>query len=245
MVCGMSNIAEPLSVENHLKKEEPSSVEHAAFLNANYWQREALTYRNSGFDGFLVLVALLLVLLIENLWVSEVSDFSSPMAADTVVVVLIIGVASGMFTLFSITLVTLKMRRLLCRDVAALHVQQRDFAGEQTNARLKRLLKGWLEKAKAYRFCPASLTYEWYHQSTFGRWTLSCPRVLVKWGMRSFIIMTLCFAVALSTKLGDSHSLWVGIFSFSMTGGGVLIAALAVELSSRHPKVDHDWLGYC
>ncbi|CAM9984013.1 unnamed protein product [Choristocarpus tenellus] len=216
------------------------SVEYEAFLNANSWQREALGYRVDGYNGFLVLVTLLLVLILENLWSFDKQGFKSSEAADMFVIVLIVGAACGMFTVVTITMVTLKLQRLLARDISALRVQQR---GSSSHAnRMDRLFKDWAKNAKSRKHCPACLAYEWYHRDKVANllWKLCSPRRLVQLAIRTYTMMMLCFVVALSAKLSDSHSINYCVISAVLVGGAVFIASLAIYLSCTHPNGDFD-----
>ena len=98
--------------------------EHPEFLEANSWQREAVETRVDSQDGFLVLIGLFAVLVLENLWSLDPDTFGSKTAFDAFLVVLVCGAACGVFAIFSMTMIRLKLQRLMVRDIAALNVQQ-------------------------------------------------------------------------------------------------------------------------
>lgn len=95
-----------------------------SFLEANAWQRESLQLRAQGYDGFLVLVGLFLVLLMENMWGFDPDAFKTTAASDAFLSFLVVGTASGIFTILTLTMISLKLQRLMARDVASLHVHQ-------------------------------------------------------------------------------------------------------------------------
>lgn len=94
------------------------------FVGANRWQREAITTRVNAQNGFLVLIGLFVVLVLENLWSFDPDVFASDDASILFLLFLVLGSACGVFTIFSTTLVSLKLQRLIVRDIAALEVQQ-------------------------------------------------------------------------------------------------------------------------
>lgn len=102
---------------------EKIHTNQALFLEANSWQREAMTIRVDSQDGFLVLIGLFVVLLLENLWSFESLTFASQAAEDAFLALLVCGAACGVFAIFSMTMIKLKLQRLMVRDVASLKAQ--------------------------------------------------------------------------------------------------------------------------
>lgn len=97
---------------------------HAGFLDANSWQRETIKTRVDSQDGFLVLIGLFVVLVLENLWSFDPKSFASETALNVFLVTLVCGAACGVFAIFSMTMIRLKLQRLLVRDIASLKSQQ-------------------------------------------------------------------------------------------------------------------------
>ena len=107
--------------------EDRFKDEYPEFLNANLWQREVIETRINAQDGFLFLIGLFVVLLLENMWSFDPSAFSSETKLDAFLALLVFGASCGVFAIFSMTMVRLKLQRLMVRDIAALRVQQVDL----------------------------------------------------------------------------------------------------------------------
>lgn len=126
-----------------------------AFLSAHAWQHESLQLRAVSNDGFLVMVGLFLVLILENIWSFDPGAFSSVALANGFVTALVLGAACGLFTLFSTAMVTAKLKRLLARDTCNLHVQQ---PGKHKKSSLDRLVRRWQQYPADHQWQAAS---EW------------------------------------------------------------------------------------
>lgn len=104
--------------------EETNQEQNEEFIKANLWQREVMEIRINSQDGFLVLIGLFVVLVLENLWSLEPDAFASEATLQVFLVLLVCAAACGVFAIFSMTMIRLKLQRLMVRDIAALRVQQ-------------------------------------------------------------------------------------------------------------------------
>lgn len=86
-----------VSWEENFKLRHAGSPQHMAFLHANAWQRDSVGLRLAGYDGFLVVVGLFLVLLLEGLLSFDPNAFESTWAGDAFLVTLVFGTAFGGF----------------------------------------------------------------------------------------------------------------------------------------------------
>eukprot|EP00752_Nemacystus_decipiens_P014989 g13346.t1 len=210
--------------------EEKFHEHHEEFIKANLWQREVMEIRVNSQDGFLVLIGLFVVLVLENLWSLEPDVFASEANLEVFLVLLVCAASSGVFSIFSMTMIRLKLQRLMVRDIAALRAQQ--VTGSAKRSHLDRLLERWKSSSTQGKFQPASLTYEWYHGGGIikgcattcnKKWNPSCPRSLVTYAGVSFAITVLCSMAALAVRLADTKGvLWSAVGS-AILGVGVVL----------------------
>lgn len=213
----------------------------ASFLEANAWQRESLQLRAQGYDAFLVLVALFFVLLLENTWTFDPSSFKSAAAGEVFLGFLIIGTSAGIFTILTMTLINLKLQRLMARDVADLHVHQvRPSSKSQNLARLDRLAKRWEQMCEMMQWQPASLAYEWYqgshraHEEVCG-WDLRCPRVQIRAAVGSFVVMVAASLIAIAVRLSDLQGTAWCVVSIIVIGFSAILPVLLFNRSLSDP----------
>lgn len=212
------------------------------------WQRETLSMRATGQDGFLVLAGLFFVLLVENLWSFDPREFDSATAGDGFLGVLILGAACGIFSIFAVTMVRLKLQRLLARDVACLNAQQ---VG-QALARYDRLVEQWERSALTSQFHHACLAYEWYHEARpegKTQWNPVRPSVLAMYAVISFTVMLAALGVALGIKVADVKGMWWSVCSCALMAGGALMPVVFLAASVRAPLLlsaseDNPFNGY-
>ena len=104
--------------------QEQNKEARAEFLEANSWQRETIETKVDSQDGFLVLIGLFVVLVLENLWQFDADVFASSMRLEVFLALLVCGAACGVFAIFSMTMIRLKLQQLVARDIAALRSLQ-------------------------------------------------------------------------------------------------------------------------
>lgn len=110
--------------------EERFQAQNEEFIKANLWQREAMEIRVNSQDGFLVLIGLFVVLVLENLWSLDPDEFASKEKLEVFLILLVCAAAGGVFAIFSMTMIRLKLQRLMVRDIAALkQVNRKKFVG--------------------------------------------------------------------------------------------------------------------
>ncbi|CAM9291779.1 unnamed protein product, partial [Ectocarpus sp. 13 AM-2016] len=181
--------------------EDRFKDEHPEFLNANLWQREAIETRINAQDGFLFLIGLFVVLMLENMWSFDPSTFTSETRLDAFLALLVFGASCCVFAILSMTMVRLKLQRLMVRDIAALKVQQ--VTGRANRSLLDGLLARWKASSAQRQFQPACVSYDWYHgggmnTSSFPTkilskdWNPSCPRSLIKYAVLVFAATVFC-----------------------------------------------------
>lgn len=110
--------------------EEKNRERRAEFLEANSWQRETIEAKVDSQDGFLVLIGLFVVLVLENLWQFDAETFASPGRLEAFLALLVFGAAFGVFAIFSMTLIRIKLQKLVVRDITALKSLQVRHAKE-------------------------------------------------------------------------------------------------------------------
>lgn len=239
--------AEPISLDSWAQRyqDQPGHQEavlSAAFLRANGWQRQSMQLRAQGYDGLLVLVGLFLVLILENVWSFDRDSFESSLASDVFLALLLLAASSGLFTVFTITLINMKLQRLQARDEANFnsHVVKPQSPSWH-RPRYDRLAENWAKGCQGNQWQAASLAYEWYHGSWVDQETsiLGClpyrPRSHVQMAFNSFMVMVLGSVVALAVKLGDSQGIGWGISSALVLSPGILLPALHFKRSLRTP----------
>lgn len=113
--------------------EERFQAQNEEFIKANLWQREAMEIRVNSQDGFLVLIGLFVVLVLENLWSLDPDEFASTEKLEVFLILLVCAAAGGVFAIFSMTMIRLKLQRLMVRDIAALKQVNR-FGGNKKNS---------------------------------------------------------------------------------------------------------------
>ncbi|CAB1107292.1 unnamed protein product [Ectocarpus sp. CCAP 1310/34] len=224
--------------------EDRFKDQHPEFLNANLWQREAIETRINAQDGFLVLIGLFVVLMLENMWSFDPSTFTSEMRLDAFLALLVFGASCGVFAIFSMTMVRLKLQRLMVRDIAALKVQQ--VTGRANRLLLDELLARWEASSAQRQFQPACVSYDWYHgggmnTSSFPTkilskdWNPSCPRSLVKYAVLAFAATVLCSMAALAVSLADTSGLAWSLCSSALLGAAALSPMVFVRASTNAP----------
>lgn len=204
--------------------------------------------RATGQDGFLVLAGLFFVLLLENLWSFDPREFDSATASDGFLGVLILGAACGIFAIFAVTMVRLKLQRLLARDAACLNAQQTGRA----LARYDRLVEQWERSAPTHQFHHACLAYEWYHGARpegKNMWNPVRPSILAKYAVFAFIAMLAASGVALGIKVADVKGIWWSVCSCALMAGGALMPVVFLVASGRDPPLlsaseDNPFHGY-
>ncbi|CAM9742027.1 unnamed protein product [Scytosiphon promiscuus] len=221
------------------------------FLDANRWQREAMETRVEAQDGFLVLIGLFVVLLLENLWAFESLTFASEAAEDAFLVLLVCGAACGVFAIFSMTMIRLKLQRLMVRDVASLKAQQ-VMGSANRSQHLRRLLDRWARFSTDRQFQPACLTYEWYHGGGLDGGNAggrsyrpmffnvkdrnpACPRTLVKYAAFCFAATVLCSLAALTIRIADTKGLAWSLSSGLLLGLGSILPIQFVRAGGTKP----------
>lgn len=220
-----------------IRRQPSASTRAVSFLDANRWQRECLQLGSEGYDGFVVLVGLFLVLLVENLWTFDPSTFVSEISSDAFLTLLVTGTAFGLFTIFSITLIKLKVQRLLTRDIYALKIYQSPENAERRNVHLDRISRRW-EESRVRQAAPASISYEWYHGARDeykGKWDPRRPRSLVAFAALSFVAMIATSLSALAVRLADAKGAWWGVWTCVGVGSGILLPAFFVSRSVKAP----------
>lgn len=227
-----------VSWEEKFKLRHAGSPQHMAFLHANAWQRDSVGLRLAGYDGFLVVVGLFLVLLLESLLSFEPNAFESTWAGDAFLITLVLGTVFGIFTTFSTVMIKGKLQRLIVRDLATLNVQQ--HPGQGRKGRLDRLVKEWEQNAPRRQFQPASISYEWYNgaQTDSKQVLLTSiprPRKISMYASISFVAMVASFGVALAIRIADSKGVVWSLFSSVLVGGAAILPVIFIILSAREP----------
>lgn len=209
-------------------------------MELNECQRECLQLGSEGYDGFIVVVGLFLVLLVENLWTFDPDSFSEEKLGDVFLILLVAGTAFGLFTIFSVTYVKLKVQRLLTRDMYAIELFKMPEAHPQRRkVYLDRIKRRWdkLKQQERHR-APACVTYEWYRGSRGPRkssWDPRRPRNLVSFAAVSFAGMVTASVCALAVHLADAKGLWWGVWTFVGVGIGIGLPVTFLILSLRPP----------
>eukprot|EP00903_Cladosiphon_okamuranus_P016956 g15631.t1 len=215
--------------------EERNQEHNEDFIKANLWQREVVELRVNSQDGFLVLIGLFVVLVLENLWSLETDTFTSEANLEVFLILLVCAAASGVFSIFSITMIRLKLQRLMVRDIASLRVQQ---VPGQGRSHLDRLLDGWKSSSAQRQFQPACISYEWYNGGGVNhgragicskRWNPSCPRSLVKYASFSFAITVVSSMAALAVKLADTKGVLWTVLGSVILGMGIVLPMVFIR----------------
>ena len=232
-----------MSWEECFKQEHAGSPEHMAFLHANTWQRDSISMRMGGYDGFHVLVGLFLVLLLEALFSFDPSGFESVWASNAFLATIVCGTACGVFTMVSTAMIKGKIQRLMIRDHATVNVQQRGQQGR--TARLDRLVHNWEAEAHDRQFQPASISYEWYNGARLksSKWvprTPVHPRALKMYGFLSFVAMIASVEVAVAIRIADSKGVVWSLFFVMVVGAAATLPVIFVLLSAREPTGSSD-----
>lgn len=217
-----------------------ADTEGMKFLEQNKFQRECLQLGSEGYDGFIVVVGLFLVLLVENLWTFDPDSFSEEKLGDAFLILLVAGTACGLFSIFSVTYVKLKVQRLLTRDMYGVELFYMPKSHRQRRkVYLDRIQRRWddLEPEERPR-APACVTYEWYRGSRGPRkssWDPRRPRNLVSFAAVSFAGMVTASVCALAVHLADAKGLWWGVWVFVGVGMSIGLPVTFLILSLRPP----------
>ncbi|CAN0379791.1 unnamed protein product [Ectocarpus fasciculatus] len=178
------------------------------------------------------------------MWSFDPSTFSSETKLDVFLALLVVGASCGAFAIFSMTMVRLKLQRLMVRDISALKVQQ--VTGPNNRALLDGLLTRWKASSAQRQFQPACISYDWYHgggmsTSSFPtnvldkEWDPSCPRSLVKYAVLAFSATVLCSMAALAVSLADTRGLAWSLWSSAILGAAALLPMAFVRASTNAP----------
>lgn len=204
---------------------------------------------SEGYDGFVILVGLFLVLLVENLWSFDPTTFSSAAAGDLFLGLLVAGAAFGLFTIFSITVIKLKVQRLLARDILAMYLHHQstlDYTERCTTrpSQLDRLEKRWTEAAAENSLTAnrddlaACFTSEWYYGARDDHksgWDPCRPRTLVTFAALSFVAMITTSVAALAVLLRDTKGVRWSVWSCVGVGSAILFPGIFIKISVRKP----------
>lgn len=222
---------------------------YKAFLHANKWQRENAQLRTSVLDGFLFLVGLFHLFLLEQLWSSDLTAFKTSRNGDVFLFLLVIGAGCGSFTIFSMTMVKIKVQRMLVRDNAALNsrwTKELEVAG----SRLDRLVRRWERPLSPSRHQSACLLHEWYHgtgtarRGRFRSWNPTRPVVLMWYAGLSLAVMIVSSAAAVVVRIADAESVeWV-VFSCIVFASGTVLPVLFVYASTCAPEIGDAFGGF-
>lgn len=219
------------------------ALERESFITANKWQRQCLELGSEGYNSFIVIVSLFLVLLVENLWSFDPSFFSSAEMGDAVLALLIFGAGFGLFTMLSATAIKMKVQRLLARDIRAYQAFVSTDKEEQKISQLNRLMDKWKESTD-HKGQAACLTSEWYRggrKDIQGKKDPRRPRSLVTYAMHSFIWMILSSVIALAVMLADAKGAAWAATSAVVVGCGLVLPAVFISYSLRKPPgVEND-----
>lgn len=233
---GQHRTSTKVSDETRLHEQGSRPIDHLAFVNANKWQRDCLERGSEGYNGFVVLVGLFLVLLVENLWTFDPTAFSSSRTGEVFLALLIAGAGFGLFSIFSITGIKIKLQRLLARDILAIYIYQSRVRKERECSQLIRLTEKWREY-KHPEYPPACLTAEWYYgANTSNRWWNPYrPRSLVTFAALAFVTMIATSISALVVMLGDTKGAGWGFWSLIGISSGVFLPILFISISLKRP----------
>lgn len=224
-----------------LQRQTSIPMNHMAFFDANKWQRDTMKRGSEGYDGFVVFVGLFIVLLVESIWTFDPTVFSCVALSEAFLILLLVGAACGLFTIFSITVLRIKVQRLLARDSIAMHSYLSHVKEERRSSQLNRLVRRWNEPVD-YRYDrqrrAASLTFEWYHGARDARdrrWNPARPRRLVTLASLMFVAMIGTSIAALAVFLSDAKGTEWGMWSAIGISAAFLFPWLFIALSLIRP----------